>query len=59
MTTIIEIIINAIAPAVGSGIGTAIGIYFANKALIKNIESLEQRFKRGNSHGEKRRGRQR
>jgi predicted choloylglycine hydrolase len=42
MNEYIQIILTAIATGIGTGAGIAIGTYFANKALIQNIDRLEK-----------------
>lgn len=42
----IENIITGLSMAIGTGIGTTIGSYLANRHLIKNIEVLETKIKK-------------
>jgi uncharacterized membrane protein len=42
MASIFEIILNAMMIGLGSGIGSAVGVYFANKTIIKNLEMMEK-----------------
>jgi hypothetical protein len=41
----IEAIINGAGIAIGTGVGSTIGSYIANRHLIKNIEKLENKIK--------------
>ena len=45
MSDYIEIVLMAILTGVGTGTGIAIGTYFANKALIQNVERLVNTIK--------------
>jgi len=45
MTDFLEIILTAIVTGMGMGAGVAVGTYFANKGLIRNIERIVEAVK--------------
>ena len=46
MSDYVQIVLTAVLTGVGTGVGIAVGTYFANRALIQNVERLVNQIKK-------------
>jgi hypothetical protein len=51
MTDYFQIILTAMLTGIGTGLGIAIGTYFANKALFQNFERIIEVLKSEKKNG--------
>lgn len=44
LSELAKVIINASITGLGAGLGTAVGNYFAQKAILKHLDKIERRM---------------